>query len=974
MCFFSPNTDALTPLRSHATPDRAPEHLADGTPPALRDDLIALLGPTAVRARVTDLVKYATDASPYRLFPQVVIVAESVEQIAKTLQYAKQNHRTVTFRASGSSLNGQSQGDDILVDVRNCFTGLEILEDGRYVRIKPGTIISAANRALLPYSRVLGPDPASSGVATIGGVVANNASGMTAGTRLNSYHTVTSMKVLLPSGTLIDTGSVAVNGQLFEHERELHEALLEIRDEILRDESFAAWIKKKFSIKNTNGYRLDAFLDCSTPGAIIQKLMVGSEGTLGYIAEVTFETLPLKPLRSTGLLIFSSLHDAAAAAPHFIEMGAMAAELMDGRCLHIATSIPGVPKSWNLVSEDSGALLVEFRASQEDELRKMEEDGLNFASSLGLHEPAQFSRDPKAAGILWKVREGLYPIVASARAQGTCLMIEDVCVPQDRVGDAANDIIDLQRKFHYLVNVAGHASAGNLHFLIGVNFGIPSDVDKYAAFMEEMTTLIVSKYDGSLKAEHGTGRNIAPFLEKEWGPKATALMWRIKKLFDPRGLLAPGVMLNKDPLGHVKNTHTLPEIEHVANACIECGYCEPVCPSRHLTTTPRQRIALRREMMRHEPGSPIQKALLKEYEYDAVQTCAGDSSCEHACPVQINTGVMMKQFRHLEHSRGQEWVAERIADRWGLVEPIARASMLVGNVAAKVLGNGSVRDMLNVARKVISPELLPSWVESLPMPASSKLPRTRQEGATAIYFPACINRIFGGSKLSHHKDPLPAAFVTVSERAGYPLFIPPDVVGNCCGTVWHSKGYNDGNILMANRVVENMWRWSKRGSIPIVCDASSCTLGLKQEVLDYLTLENRERHKTLTIYDSITWADEMLLPKLNVTRKARTATVHPTCSMHTLGIDTTLRKIAGELSEKPFYPLTSTCCAFAGDRGLLHEELTRSATREEAGEVAGKNLDLYLCANRTCEVGMEHATHAPYESFVYALEELTRER
>src|SRR5580692_6591413 len=856
MCFFSPNTDALTPLRSQATPDRAPDHLADGTPAALRDDLISLLGPTAVRSRVTDLVKYATDASPYRLFPQVVIVAESVEQIAKTLQYAKQNHRTVTFRASGSSLNGQSQGDDILIDVRNCFNGLEILQDGLYARVKPGTIIGAVNRALLPYSRVLGPDPASSGVATIGGVVANNASGMTAGTKLNSYHTVTSMKVLLPSGTLIDTGSVTVDGQLFEHERELHEGLLEIRDEILRDESFAAWIKKKFSIKNTNGYRLDAFLDCKTAGAIIQKLMVGSEGTLGYIAEVTFETLPLKPLRSTGLLIFSSLQDAAAAAPHFIEMGAMAAELMDGRCLHIATSIPEVPKSWNLVSEESGSLLVEFRASETDELTKMEEDGLRFAASLNLHEPAQFSRDPKAAAILWKVREGLYPIVASARAQGTSLMIEDVCVSQDRVGDAANDILDLQRKFHYLVNVAGHASAGNLHFLIGVNFGIPSDIDKYAEFMEEMTTLIVSKYDGSLKAEHGTGRNIAPFLEKEWGPKATAIMWRIKKLFDPRGLLAPGVLLNKDPRGHVKNTHTFPEIEHVANACIECGYCEPVCPSRHLTTTPRQRIALRREMLRHEPGSPIQNALLKEYEYDAVQTCAGDGSCEHACPVQINTGVMMKHFRHLEHGRRQEWVAERIAEHWGLVEPMARASMLVGNLAAKLLGNGTVRSILNAARKVISPELLPSWVESLPMPASSKLPHTNEEGAAAIYFPACINRIFGGSKLSKHTMSLADALVAVSERAGCPLFIPPDVVGNCCATVWHSKGYNAGNILMANRVVNSMWRWSKQGSLPIVSDASSCILGLKQEVLDYLTPENRNRHKRLTICDSVTWADE----------------------------------------------------------------------------------------------------------------------
>ncbi len=971
MCLFSPNTDALIPFRSRATSDRAPDHLAGGTPAALRDDLISLLGNAAVLSRVTDLVKYATDASPYRLFPQVVVVGDSLDQIAKVLRYAKQNHHSVTFRAAGSSLNGQSQGDDILIDVRKCFDGIEVLENGRYARTKPGTTVSAANRTLLLYNRVLGPDPASSSVATIGGVVANNASGMTAGTKLNSYHTVVAMKVLLPSGTILDTADKAVDAKLCESERELHDGLLEIRDEILRDQTFAEWIRKKFAIKNTNGYRLDAFLDCSTPAAIIQKLMVGSEGTLGFIGEVTFETLPLRPLRSTGLLIFSSLHDAAAAAPHFIEIGAMAAELMDGRCLHLATSIPGVPKHWQAVSEDAGALLVEFRASTPEELSQMEEEGRKLSSSLELHEPASFSRDPQAAAILWKVREGLYPIVAAGRAQGTCLMIEDICVPQTHVGDAANDIIALQRKFKYMVNIAGHASAGNLHFLVGVNFGVPSEVDKYAGFMEEMTTLIVSKYDGSLKAEHGTGRNIAPFLEKEWGPKATAIMWRIKKLFDPRGLLAPGVMLNKDPVGHLRNTHTYPEIEHVANACIECGYCEPVCPSRHLTTTPRQRIALRREMMRHEPGSPIQKALLKEYEYDAVQTCAGDGSCEHACPVQINTGILMKQFRHLEHSQREEWIAERIAASWRIVEPIARVSLFTGNLAAKLFGDRAVRAVLNAARRVVSPELLPSWVESVPMPARSRLPRTKEEGAVAVYFPACINRIFGDSKVSRHPKSLPETFVTVSERAGNPVFIPSDVVGNCCATVWHSKGYNSGNILMANRVVESMWRWSRQGALPIVSDASSCTLGLRQEVLDYLTPENQDRHKRLTIYDSITWADERLLPNLKV-RKARSATIHPTCSMHTLGIDTTLRKIATQLAQAPFYPLTSTCCAFAGDRGLLHEELTRSATQEEAREVAGQNLDLYLCANRTCEVGMEHATRAPYESFLYALEELTR--
>ncbi len=340
--------------------------------------------------------------------------------------------------------------------------------------------------------------------------------------------------------------------------------------------------------------------------------------------------------------------------------------------------------------------------------------------------------------------------------------------------------------------------------------------------------------------------------------------------------------------------------------------------------------------------------------------------------MQINTGVMMKQFRHLEHSQREEWVAERIADPGRSSNRSPECRCLLAIWRQSCLLTAAFRAVLNTSRRIVSPELLPSWVESLPMSARSRLPRTKEEGAAAVYFPACINRIFGGSKISRRKRSLAETFVTVSERAGNPVFIPSDVAGNCCATVWHSKGYNAGNILMANRVVESMWRWSKQGALPIVSDASSCTLGLRQEVLDYLTPENQDRHKRLTIYDSITWADERLLPNLKVRRKVRSATIHPTCSMHTLGVDATLRKIAAQLAEAPFYPLTSTCCAFAGDRGLLHEELTRSATREEADEVAGKNLDLYLCANRTCEVGMEHATGAPYESFLYALEELTR--
>ena len=163
--------------------------------------------------------------------------------------------------------------------------------------------------------------------------------------------------------------------------------------------------------------------------------------------------------------------------------------------------------------------------------------------------------------------------------------------------------------------------------------------------MEGLIELVIDRYDGSLKAEHGTGVNMAPFVEREWGPKATELMRRVKRLADPDGVLAPGVLINDDPGVHLKNLKTTPAIEEEVTTCVECGFCEPVCPSRHLTTTPRQRIVLRREMARQAPGSPVLEALLDEYEYDALETCAADGTCMLACPLGIDTGKFVKSLR-----------------------------------------------------------------------------------------------------------------------------------------------------------------------------------------------------------------------------------------------------------------------------------------------------------------------------------------
>jgi D-lactate dehydrogenase len=273
---------------------------------------------------------------------------------------------------------------------------------------------------------------------------------------------------------------------------------------------------------------------------------------------------------------------------------------------------------------------------------------------------------------------------------------------------------------------------------------------------------------------------MAPYVEREWGAKATEMMWRIKRLADPDGVLAPGVVLNRDPGVHMRDLKQMPEIEPIADACIECGFCDPVCPSRALTTTPRQRIVVRREMVRQPAGSALQRALLEEYEYDAIETCAGDGTCRIACPVQIDTGKLVKSFRARERGRRAERFALRAADRWSAVERAARGGLRAGHGVAALVGDAPVRGATEAVRNVVGREAVPAWTDGMPAPAPP-LPSTERADAAAVYFPACINRIFGPRSV-------PAALIEVSARAGLPLWVPADVAGHCCATPWSSKG------------------------------------------------------------------------------------------------------------------------------------------------------------------------------------------
>ena len=923
-------------------PDRLPDELADGTPEPLRSQLVAELGEEQVLTRVLDLVRYASDASPYRLIPQAVVMARHAGDVATAFALGRRLDVPVTLRSGGTSLNGQGQGAGILVDVRRNFAGIAVLDDGERVRVGPGTVLGRVNRALVKHERRVGPDPASTDLATVGGVIANNAGGMRCGVRHDSYSTLASLEFVTARGTRIDTAAPDAAERFAREEPELAEGLAAIRDEIRADEELTRRIRSKFEIKNTTGYRLCAFLDADEPVEIFRRLLVGSEGTLGFISEAVFDTVPHGDHVRTGLLFFPSIDAASAPVPALVEAGATAVELMVNPTLIAASySLPGIPEEWREVPPEGAVLLVELRTDDPSQLDGMEERALAAVEGHELLEAAAFTGVPEEIEVFWLVREGMQGIVGAMRPQGTSLIIEDVCVRPERIAECARDVQALLGKYEFLTGVAGHASAGNLHFLLTPALGEPADRERYEGFMGELVELIVGKYDGSLKAEHGTGRNMAPYVAREWGDRATELMWRVKRLADPDGVLNPGAVLSEDPEIHLADLKSTPAIEDVsnANACIECGFCEPVCPSRDLTTTPRQRIVLRREMARQPEGSPVRAALERDYVYDALDTCAADGSCKQVCPVGIDTGELVKSLRSSAHAPREEGRALKAAERWGDVERLGRTGLRAGGLAARA-GLGGV---------------IPRWLDSMPRAAPGRLPETRRDGAAAVYLPACINRMFGAS--GRHRWVVDA-LVQVSARAGKPVWIPPDAPGVCCGTPWTSKGYARGAEHMKSALGEAVERWTEGGELPLVVDATSCTHGIGEGGVE--------------VIDSVAWAHDHLLPSLEVRRRVESVAVHPTCSARHLDLVATMESLARALADDVTVPVVATCCGMAGDRGLAHPELIEAATAAEAKEVAEGSFDACVSANRTCEIALEHTTGRPYASLIQLLEEGTR--
>lgn len=957
----------------------APDRQAAGERVAAR-----LKGQVRGRIYTDPLMTYAWsgDASSYRLIPAVVVFINSEDEVRAVMAAARAEKLPITFRAAGTSLSGQAVTDGVLAVLGDGWRKLDIHPGAEQITLGPAIIVANANRALKHFNKKIGPDPASQATCKIGGVVNNNSSGMCCGVAQNTYHTMARLRIVLTDGTMLDSGDEASCAAFRQTHASMLQAILALHREVMADADLVALIRHKYRIKNTVGYSLNALVDYHDPLDILVHLMVGSEGTLGFVSEVTYNTVPEHPFKSTALVPFP---DPQSAGRAIIEManggvqvttGVTAAEYIERRALatveHLAPMAPLLP--W--LTNNSPAVLIDVTAPDAATLDAEVEKTVALLRRHGATH-VDFSTDEVRSHALWDIRKGFFASAGAMRPKGSIMLTEDVAAPIERLADFVTDLRQMLDDHGYEDAVIfGHALAGNLHFQMGDDFSKPGSAEKFDVFSKALSDLVSIQYGGSLKAEHGTGRAIAPFVEAEWGSKAYGLMHRIKALFDPEMLLNPGVLLSADAHVHIKHLKVMPPADELVDLCIECGFCEPACPSHQMTLSPRQRIAVtrERERLRASGEDPaLLKRLDEDFQYPGLDTCAACNLCSLRCPVGIETGTMIIGQREQRRGTTARSVAGFAADHRGAVETMMRGGVALADAARVVVPAAAVEAITDTARRLTGDRVprvsralrhgpgTPKPVETRQDPKRTGFPvPIAQSGRQSIvYFPSCATRMFGAPKSEHDLLDVPDAMLALLERAGFDVIVPEHLNGQCCGQPFQSKGFPEQAASVGGELKRELSALSDAGRLSVVTDASTCAKHL------------REFPGDAPVLDSSQFLLSHVLPKLTMTRKLPVVAVHHNCSAQRLAEQPMTEAIAAACADRVAVLSSVTCCGYAGDKGLFFPELNAHATRFVRQDIPD-GCTLGVSTVSTCASGLSEHAGVPFVGLASLLEWASR--
>ncbi|WP_438866843.1 FAD-binding and (Fe-S)-binding domain-containing protein [Pseudomonas sp. L1(2025)] len=905
---------------------------------------------------------FGTDASFYRLIPQLVVRVESEDEVVALLHLAQRDRVPVTFRAAGTSLSGQAISDSVLIVLGDNWNGREIRGQGTQIRLQPGVIGAQANAWLAPFGRKIGPDPASINACKIGGIVANNASGMCCGTAQNTYHTLAGIRLVLADGSRLDTEDAASVSAFRQQHGELLERLATLGRKTRANAELAAKIRHKYRLKNTTGLSLNALVDFDEPLDILSHLLVGSEGTLGFISAVTYDTVIDHPNKASALIVFPDVETCCNAVTVLKTQPVSAVELLDRRSLRSVQDKPGMPAFVQQLSENACALLIESRAASPSLLHEQLALIMASLAVFPVEKQVDFTQDPLENARLWAIRKDTFPAVGAVRKTGTTVIIEDVTFPVEQLAIGVNRLIELFDKHHYDEAILfGHALEGNLHFVFTQGFNSSEEVARYQAFMDDVAQLVAVEFGGSLKAEHGTGRNMAPFVELEWGSDAYQLMWQLKRLLDPNGILNPDVVLSEDPQIHLKHLKPLPAADELVDKCIECGFCEPVCPSKGLTLSPRQRIVIWRDIQAKRRAGVDTTELEAAYHYQGIDTCAATGLCAQRCPVGINTGDLVKKLRARDADRTK--TADWLASHFATAMQGARFTLHVANGARMLLGAPRLAK-LSAKITQLSKGQIPQWTNAMPQPekAIRFSPAVTDERPRVVYLAACVSRAMGPSADDKEQMSLYDKTRGLLEKAGYQVVFPDNQDSLCCGQPFASKGYAEQAEHKRQELIGALLHASRGGLDPIYCDTSPCTLRLVQDLGE----------TRLDLYDPVRFIRTHLMDRLDFTPQQAPIAVHVTCSTQLLGESQALIDLARRCATTVVIPEGIHCCGFAGDKGFTTPELNAHSLRSLKDAV--QHCSEGISTSRTCEIGLSQHGGIDYHGLVYLVDRVTQAR
>ncbi|WP_246225772.1 FAD-binding and (Fe-S)-binding domain-containing protein [Vibrio agarilyticus] len=929
---------------------------------AFTEQLSQALKPSQIIIDAPNRLAYGTDASFYRQIPQVVLRLDTISQVQLVVRLAAQYQLPYTFRAAGTSLSGQAVSDSILITLSDQWREANVFDDGKLITLQPGVIGADANRLLMPFQRKIGPDPASINTCKIGGIAANNASGMCCGTAQNSYHTLTNLTVVLHDGTLVNTASEESLAAFRSSHHTLLAGLSALRETILSTPNLKQKIAHKYRLKNTTGYALNAFIDFDDPIEIFKHLMIGSEGTLGFIAQISYRTVEDPAHKAAALLIFDNIESACNAVTMLSKTPVAAVELMDGRALKSVAHESGMPSFMPTLSLEAAGLLIETQANDQTQLNLQCKSVMDSLAAFHIAHQVAFTKDPQTIGRLWGIRKGMFPAVGAVRQSGTTVIIEDIAFPLAALAAGVRDLQQLFEKHHYHEAIIfGHALAGNLHFVFTQGFENKNEIQRYAEFMQEVTELVAVKYQGSLKAEHGTGRNMAPFVELEWGHDAYQIMQAVKTLFDPQNLLNPGVIINQDPKAHLKHLKPMPKADPLVDRCIECGFCEPVCPSRTLSLSPRQRIVLYRELSYLKQTEQTSHFLKKAFDYQGIDTCAATGLCAERCPVGINTGDLIKQLRQKKYASYRS-IARWSADHFATVTKLAKIGLRSNQAVTKTLGEKRVKTLITGIRK-LTQNTTPTWLAQYPNPnrhVLNSFTTLDNEDRKVVYVPSCSSRVMGAASQDTDRRSLTEVTLSLLKKAHFDVIIPHQCEQLCCGMPFESKGMSDIADTKLAQLETALWKASDQGNIPILFDTSPCI----QRALASFS-------RSMRLYEPSQFVIDCVIQHLNITPQNEPVMLHITCSSQRMGRSASLIDLAKRCAREVIIPDNIHCCGWAGDKGFTTPELNQAALSGLKSQVP-ENCSQGYSNSRTCEIGLSHHSGISYQSILYLVDNVSR--